>query len=176
MNTTDNITATIDPPAAHALVAHQGEPWWFGDNLFEFLVPSDSTGGQISVFRFRAPGGFGPPRHVHTREDEVFHVLDGEVCFEIDGRRLLGGPGTTVWMPRGVPHGFRIQSATATMLGIITPGSYEHLFRALGSPARARALPPAEAVQLDVPALIAEMTARGTRVVGPPISAEEAAR
>jgi quercetin dioxygenase-like cupin family protein len=172
MNDMHNTTATIDPPTAQALLTHQGEPWWFGDNLFEFLVPSDSTGGRMSVFRCSAPGGFGPPRHVHTREDEVFHVLDGEVCFEIDGRRRLAGPGTTVWMPRGVPHGFRVQSAAATMLGTITPGSYEHLFRALGSPARARTLPPPGSGQLDVPALVGEMTARGTRVVGPPISAE----
>ena len=163
--------STTQPLLADAYVAHLGEPYWFGGNLFEFLVPSDTTDGRISVFRCTAPAGFGPPRHVHTREDEVFQVLDGEVAFEVDGRRLLAGPGTTVWMPRGVPHGFRVQSPMATMLGIITPGDYEHLFRTLGEPAQARALPPAGA-ELDVAALLAEMAARGTQVVGPPIGAE----
>jgi mannose-6-phosphate isomerase-like protein (cupin superfamily) len=110
-----------------------------------------------------------PPRHVHTREDEVFHVVEGDVCFEIDGRRQAAGPGSTVWMPRGVPHGFRVESPVATMLGIITPGDYEHLFRALGVPAQARELPPLDGPALDVAALVAEMAARGTQVVGPPI-------
>jgi quercetin dioxygenase-like cupin family protein len=161
------MTTLIDP----AFLAHQGEPYWFGSNLFEFLVPSDATGGRLSVFRCSAPRGFGPPRHIHTREDEVFHVLDGDVSFELDGRRQAAGPGTTVWMPRGVPHGFRIESETATLLGIITPGDYEHLFRSLGSPATARTLPPHDAPPLDVPALVAEMNARGTEVVGPPLGA-----
>jgi quercetin dioxygenase-like cupin family protein len=157
------------PESAH--LTHQGEPRWFGGNLFEFLVPSDSTGGRLSVFRATFRGGFGPPRHVHTREDEVFHVLDGEVCFEIDGRRQAAGPGTSVWMPRGVPHGFRIESPVARILGIITPGEFEHVFRNLSVPARERALPPAGEVTLDIPALAAEQAARGTTVVGPPLEA-----
>jgi quercetin dioxygenase-like cupin family protein len=163
----------IEQPSTAGYLAHQGEPRWFGTNLFEFLIPSDRTGGRMSVFRFTAPGGFGPPRHVHTREDEVFHVLDGDVRFELDGRRQLAGPGTTVWMPRGVPHGFRVESPVATMLGVIAPGAYEHLFRDLGVPARERALPSADTPALDVAALVAEMAARGTGVVGPPIGAED---
>jgi quercetin dioxygenase-like cupin family protein len=163
--------STTQPVPTHGFVAHQGEPVWFGANLFEFLVPSDATGGRMSVFRCTAPEGFGPPRHVHTREDEVFHVLDGEVRFEVDGRSRIAGPGTSVWMPRGVAHGFRVESATATMLGIIAPGDYEHLFRTLGAPARARTLPPPDAPALDVAALVAEMTARGTTVAGPPLGA-----
>jgi quercetin dioxygenase-like cupin family protein len=159
---------TIASP--HGYLTHQGDPIWFGSNLFEFLVPSDSTGGQMSVFRCTAPAGFGPPRHIHTREDEVFHLLEGDVCFEIDGRRQVAGPGTTVWMPRGVPHGFRVESPVATMLGIISPGDYEHLFRSLGVPATARTVPPADGPALDIPALVAEMAARGTHVVGPPVT------
>jgi quercetin dioxygenase-like cupin family protein len=164
--------STIEHVLTHGFLSHQGEPWWFGGNLFEFLVPCDSTGGEMSVFRCTAPAGFGPPRHVHTREDEVFHVLDGHVCFEIDGRRQIAGPGSTVWMPRDLPHGFRVESPVAAMMGIITPGGYEHLFRNLGVPAQARTLPPPDRAVLDVPALVAEMTARGTEVVGPPIGAE----
>lgn len=163
--------STAPSAALLGSLTHQGEPWWFGTTLFEFLIPSDATGGQLSLFRCTAPEGFGPPRHVHTREDEVFYVEEGDVCFEIDGRRLSAGPGTSVWMPRGVPHGFRVESPVAKLIGIITPGSYEHLFRDLGTPARTRALPPAD-VTVDVPALMAAMTARGTQVVGPPIGAE----
>jgi hypothetical protein len=51
------------------------------------------------------------------------------------------------------------------------PGEYEHLFRGLGVPAAARRLPGPDAPALDVAALVAEMTARGTEVVGPPMAA-----
>jgi len=162
------MTTTHTHPAAGYL-AHEGEPVWFGTTLFEFLVTSDSTDGQIAVFRYTAPGGFAPPRHIHTREDEIFHVLEGEVAFEVDGRRQLAGPGTTVWMPRGVPHGFRIESPVARIIGIITPGEYEHLFRDLGVPAPARTLPGPDAPALDIGALAAAMNARGTEVIGPPM-------
>lgn len=117
----------------------------------------------------RLPQGFSPPRHIHTREDEVFLVEDGDVCFELDGRLLAAGPGTTVFMPRGVPHTFRIQSAVGRMLGLMVPGQFEELFRNLGMPAAERALPAPGTVPFDVPAVMAEQERLGTRVVGPPM-------
>ena len=32
-------------------------------------------------------------------------------------------------MPRGVPHAFRVESEAARMLGVMSPGDFEHLFR-----------------------------------------------
>ena len=159
--------------AAEAHLAHQGEARWYGDSLIEFLIPSDAADGRISVFRTTMPEGFSPPRHIHTREDEVFLVLDGDVSFDIDGRRLLAGAGTSVFMPRGVPHTFRIESAVARLLGIITPGAFEQLFRNLSIPAERRELPTPGTAPLDIPAVMAEQTRLGTQVVGPPMAAEE---
>lgn len=162
--------------ALEPYLAHQGDARWYGDSLFEFLVPSDATGGALSVFRATLAEGFGPPRHVHTREDEVFVVLDGDVCFELGGRRLLTGPGTSVFMPRGIPHTFRIQSAAAVLLGVIAPGAFEQLFRNLSIPAAERALPARGTVPLDLPAVMAEQERLGTTVVGPPLSLEDSTR
>ncbi|HEU4976949.1 MAG TPA: quercetin 2,3-dioxygenase [Baekduia sp.] len=155
-------------------ITTDGEPRWYGDSLFEFLVPAAATGGALSVFRATMPEGFGPPRHVHTREDEVFLVLDGKALFDVDDRILTAGPGTTIFMPRGVPHTFRVQSPVARMLGVMTPGGFEELFRNLGMPAGARELPPAGAVPFDVPAVMAEQERLGTQVVGPPLTGREA--
>ena len=118
------------------------------------------------------PEGFSPPRHTHTREDEVFVVEDGDLCFDIDGRRLLAGPGTSVFMPRGVAHTFRVQSATARVLGIMTPGDFESLFRELGVPATRRTLPAPGTVPFDVPRVMTDQRRRGTEVVGPPMTAD----
>jgi mannose-6-phosphate isomerase-like protein (cupin superfamily) len=158
----------LTPIAPHISVA--GEPYWYGNSLFEFLVPAAATGGALSVFRATMPEGFSPPRHIHTREDEVFLVEDGEARFDVDGRIIHAGPGTTVFMPRGVPHTFRVESPIARMLGVMTPGGFEELFRNLGTPAAARMLPPADAVPFDVGAVMAEQERLGTQVVGPPLT------
>jgi quercetin dioxygenase-like cupin family protein len=160
---------TLTPLMPHH--THDGEAHWYGDSLFEFLVPAYATGGTLSVFRATMPEGFSPPRHIHTREDEVFLVVKGEVLFDIDGRFLRGEPGTTVFMPRGVPHTFRVQSPSAVMLGVMTPGAFEQLFRTLSVPAAERTLPPAGTVPFDVPAVMAEQERLGTQVVGPPLRA-----
>src|SRR3954447_24885890 len=77
--------STITADALEPYVSQQDDPWWYGDSLFEFLIPSHATGGQIAVFRSTMPQGFSPPRHIHTREDEVFLVEAGDACFEIAG-------------------------------------------------------------------------------------------
>jgi quercetin dioxygenase-like cupin family protein len=168
------ITTHTNIGAAPPYLAHQSEARWFGDGLWEFLVPSDITDGKLSVFRATMPEGFSPPRHIHTREDEVFLVLDGDVCFDLDGDRRFAGSGTTVYAPRGVPHTFRIQSPVATMLGIMAPGAFEQLFRDLSVPAAERALPEPGTVPFDVSAVMAEQIRLGTEVVGPPMGADEA--
>lgn len=163
---------TID--ARTPYLSHLPEPVWYGNSLFEFLVPAESSGGTISVFRSTFAAGFSPPRHVHTREDEVFMVEAGAVTFWIDERELAAGPGTTVYMPRGVPHTFRVDSDGAVMLGVMTPGHFESLFRQLGVPAQERTLPPAGAVPFDVAHVMAAQEERGTRVVGPPLAPADA--
>ena len=164
------MNATLTPTAAPHFDQH-GEARWFGNGLFEFLVPSSQTGGTMSVFRATLPRGFSPPRHIHTREDEAFLVLEGAVLFDVDGKSITAGPGTNGYMPRGVPHTFRVDSEVAVMLGVMTPGGFEELFRNLGVPAGARVLPPPTSVPFDVAAVVAEQTRLGTEVVGPPLAA-----
>jgi len=162
---------TTTPIAPHLTV--DGDPYWYGNSLFEFLVPAAATGGALTVFRATMPEGFGPPRHIHTREDEVFLVEDGEALFDIDGRILRAGPGTTGFMPRGVPHTFRVLSPAAVMLGVMTPGGFEELFHNLGVAAGERTLPEPGIVPFDLPAVMAEQERLGTQVVGPPLTGSE---
>jgi quercetin dioxygenase-like cupin family protein len=151
-------------------VSQQPEARWFGNSLWESFVPSAATNGTLSVFMTTMPEGFSPPRHIHTREDEVFVVMDGEVWFDVDGERILAGPGASVYMPRGVPHTFRVKSPVARVLGVISPGAFEQLFRNLSIPAEEPVLPEPAAVPLDVSAVMAEQTRLGTQVVGPPMA------
>jgi hypothetical protein len=74
-------------------------------------------------------------------------------------------------MPRGVPHTFRVSSPVAVMLGIMTPGAFDELFRNLGLPAAERTLHTPGVVPFDVERVMAEQTRLCTQVVGPPLGA-----
>ena len=57
----------------------------------------------------RPPGG-GPPPHVHSREEEGFYILEGEITFQIGGERLVATAGMFANMPVGTPHSFKNES------------------------------------------------------------------
>ena len=105
------------------------------DAAFRFLgLPTlmrstgETTNGAFGLMEhWMMPPGFASPYHTHHREDEAFYVLEGEVAFVCDGQWLKAGPGTYVFGPRGIPHGFRIVgSAPARMLLLCAPGGFEH--------------------------------------------------
>src|SRR5205814_1108141 len=124
----------ITTPAAEPYLAHQGEARWYGDSLFEFLIPDEATGGRLTFFRATLAQGFSPPRHVHTREDEVFHVLEGEVTFDIDGELRAAGPGRR---PAAAAHPIRAMPVRAA--GIRSADSDERQRHGTPPPPRRRA-------------------------------------
>jgi steroid delta-isomerase-like uncharacterized protein len=72
------------------------------------------------------PPGFTTPYHTHHREDEAFYILDGQVAFVCDGKWVKAGPGTYVFGPREIPHGFKIiGAAPARMLLLCAPAGFE---------------------------------------------------
>ena len=76
--------------------------------------------------------GTGIPRHIHTREDETFHVQEGQVEYEVDGTVTTLGAGDLAYVPRGVAHSFRVVGSTpARVLVSIFPAGAEHMFQEL---------------------------------------------
>ncbi|MBI1975622.1 MAG: N-acetylneuraminate synthase family protein [Candidatus Vogelbacteria bacterium] len=51
------------------------------------------------------PGQWNPV-HYHKGKDETFQMLFGQLEVEIEGRKKVLFPGDTLWVPRGVWHGF----------------------------------------------------------------------
>jgi uncharacterized cupin superfamily protein len=79
------------------------------------------------------PSQGGPPLHLHKREDEWLYVIDGKFLFEMNGRRIEASVGSSVFVPRGVPHTFQnIGNSPGRLLAIVTPAGTERFFRALG--------------------------------------------
>ena len=51
-----------------------------------------------------APEGYVPFRHIHARQDEIFHIRRGEARLEMDGDQHIGAAGETLIVPCGVRH------------------------------------------------------------------------
>jgi len=106
----------------------------FGGVEFLVKVSSEESGGAFTLLDNINPAGTYLPPHVHAREDETFYVLEGEMEFHIDGQILRGGPGTTVFLPRAVPHAFKVVSSTpARVLVLTSPGGFERCMEELSS-------------------------------------------
>src|SRR5690606_35652423 len=108
------------------------------------------------------------PLHVHSREDEVWYVLEGEIRFIIGDEERVGGQGTFAYIPKGVPHTFQVRSDTARWFGFGTPAGLDQWFFETGEPARALTLPPPPDGRPDVAMIVASLQAYGTETVGPP--------
>ena len=102
--------------------------------------------GEVSRYAFSLavgvmPAGDGPAWHYHTREEEVFYVLDGEWVFETPASgEVTLRPGDAINLPAGLPHRFRNASdSEARVLLYTTPGGNMQFFldlsRPLGDPA-----------------------------------------
>ena len=91
------------------------------------------------------PGG-GPPPHVHSREEEGFYVLEGEITLHVGDQRLVASTGMFANMPVGTPHSFRNEgSRPARMLISVAPAGLERMFFEFGVPlpdGSTTALPP----------------------------------
>lgn len=101
---------------------------WLGSQ-YTITVGREDSGGIVGVFEGTVPAGEGPPVHIHHNEDEVIHVLEGEYEFWLDGATFRRRPGASVFLPRGVPHTFRVTGKTpGRNLAVLTPGGFETFF------------------------------------------------
>ncbi|MBM9508993.1 cupin domain-containing protein [Actinacidiphila acididurans] len=105
---------------------------WIDGGLFSILLDSRATDGQLTVGRFDVAKGEAPPFHLHTREDEVFLLLKGEALVWAGDERHELSEGGIVYLPRNIPHGYRITSERADLLLIATPAGMEEMFRHAG--------------------------------------------
>jgi quercetin dioxygenase-like cupin family protein len=138
---------------AFALTARKGrtpEPLdILGEEVLVKLTNAD-TNGAAAVFHLTVPPMSGPPRHRHSREDEWFYVLDGQIIAEIDGQQTVLHAGGFGFASRGTVHAFQNFGDTAAqMLVMVTPGGFHRFFEELSSLNRGLPAPdPARTEQL----------------------------
>ena len=154
--------------AASILDAQQGRALWHLGALLVFKALGAETNDQFWALEGFADHHMAVPLHAHSREDEVWYVLEGEIAFTIGDETRIGGPGTFVHIPRNVPHTFQIRSATARWFGVGTPAGLDQWFFETGEAAGTLTLPPPPAGPPNVGAIIASLKTYGTETLGPP--------
>ena len=76
----------------------------FGAGL---ILKSDASLNSVFLAEHPIPPGYFVPPHIHESDTEIFFVLEGELTLLGDEGELSAGPGATVILPPGIPHGFR---------------------------------------------------------------------
>jgi quercetin dioxygenase-like cupin family protein len=154
------------------LAATSTQQLWFLNQLVTVRVRHDEGEDGISVMETLASHGDSPPLHVHQTEDEIFHVLEGQLRMRAGDADVTIDAGETLLAPKGVPHTYRVESRDGARWLVITRrGDFERFVRALSHPAERPELPtpqgPPTPEQAD--ALAAAAREHGIELVGPPL-------
>jgi quercetin dioxygenase-like cupin family protein len=133
-------TNTKQPYVKHS---HDHDFQFFGAPT-TLLASGEQTGGRFALMEHVVmPPGMASPYHVHRNEDEAFYVIEGHVRFVCDGRWIDAVPGTWVYGPREIPHGFKVVGEQpARMLLLDTPAGFEQFALELSAPLDAEPGPP----------------------------------
>jgi quercetin dioxygenase-like cupin family protein len=117
------------------LGSDDGEATWFLGTRMTVKATTQSTGGTFGLIEVRLAAGFSPPLHIHHQEDESFWILEGKLTFVCDGQTYHAGPGSFIYLPRGLPHTFRVDEGPARVLELVQPAGHERFYVEGGRPA-----------------------------------------
>jgi len=112
--------------------AQQQQLEWLDGGTLTMLLDGKATDGQLMMGRFDVSKGEAPPFHLHTREDEVFMLIKGTALVWSGEEEHELTEGGIVYLPRNIPHAYRITSKKADLLMINTPAGIEGMFRYAG--------------------------------------------
>ena len=148
---------SIDRAASAGIVSRTS----WGEESRIRIGPADS-GGQLTILDYRAPAGFGPPRHLHHREDEI---LEFKIVVWTPNLSFVLAPGDVILLPKLGPHTWRAYGPQGIRFTVtVAPSGFERFFQDIE---RRRLL------ATDVAELRAVASDVGMDILGPPLSDEE---
>jgi len=159
MSTTTQKQPSLVPNAQASIskapsIRHQprAKRYYFDVGLGSVCLSGTDTGGAYCLLEVSLAPGMGVPRHTHTREDEVYFVLAGELEVTVGEKTFILRPGDTLLAPRDISHELRNSGNTTNhYLLVFSPSGFEEFIMAAAVPAPDNAVaptePPAVAVQ-----------------------------
>lgn len=162
------MSETIAKPIIQA--SGHGRALWHLGALIQFKALMRETDEHFWALEGLADRHMAVPLHAHSREDEIWYVLEGQIRFTINEHTYDAGPGSFAYIPRGVAHTFQVVSGTARWFGFGIGGALDQWFFETGMPAGALTLPPPAAppAAAAIAGIVASLQAYGTETLGPP--------
>ena len=94
-----------------------------GNFQMSLKATARETDSAFSLLEATEPPDFGPPLHIHRDAAEAFYVLDGEYIIFLDGSEFSCPAGSFIFIPAGVPHGFRVGKVASRKLNLYAPAA-----------------------------------------------------
>jgi len=140
--------------------------YWYIGHLMSILISSKDTNSSFSLIHGFEIKGLEPPPHIHTREDESFYILEGEINYMVGNEIFNAGRGDWVFLPRNIQHSFQVQSDQAEVLIHLSPGGFEEYFKEMSEPAKALVIPPRPQGPPDVKKIVETASKYGVKFPG----------
>jgi quercetin dioxygenase-like cupin family protein len=99
-----------------------------GAHLFSFLATGEQTQGKFGLMHVIIRRGFEPPAHTHTRENEAYYLLAGEMEFVVGGEKYKLAKGDFIYLPKDISHSWICITETAQVLIWVEPAGIEQFF------------------------------------------------
>jgi len=96
------VAQTLAAGISRAGEGQDGVVW----NILGHTYFMKAEGEQCFCFETLDPPGTFVPLHIHPRQDEFIHVLEGALDLQLGDQKLQAGPGDLVRMPMGIPHAY----------------------------------------------------------------------
>lgn len=78
--------------------------------------------GELTLVVLEAPGPTAGPIPLHSHEnDQISHVIDGEIEVQVATETRQIGKGGVFRVPANAPHGIRILSSSVRLVDVFTP-------------------------------------------------------
>ena len=121
----------------YALATGEGRTYEWHDVVFTIKAAAAETGAALAVWEVTTRPGEEPSIHMHE-EDEIFYVLSGTITFRCGGRSFKAKGGGFVFLPRNIPHSYKINSDEVRLLGLSTPSGFGDHIEQTGKPVQPR--------------------------------------
>jgi quercetin dioxygenase-like cupin family protein len=128
-------------------IKHQprSKRYYFDVGIGSVCLSGADTGGAYCLLDIGLAPEMTVPRHTHTREDEAYYVLSGELEVIVGDEVFILRAGDTLIAPRDIPHQLRNSGDVENhYLIMFSPSGFEEFLKATAVPAPDNAVAPTE--------------------------------
>lgn len=102
---------------------------------FRIILTGEQTRGKYSILEidFLSEGDQEVPLHVHSRENLVIYVMEGDFLFRYGGDVISSSKDKILILDKDIPHSYRkIGKGKGSLSIMFIPAGFEHFFKDLG--------------------------------------------